>query len=450
MADVTAVLRSTVPGNGFSGEDVDGDGDFDADDEVKILDDSVLTPKVREAIEALMSSTDYAIRAEDYKVLTLGVPVGFVENLKQKIDQKKFGPTNLDARQNDVIKLKVYKIDMLNPDIVYKPKEFLFEMSRFVARADSLVKSTTAQAGGILDIVKRFPTRDYTQSFSSGGSDVQYLQAQKDESEALGSPDYFFLTQKEKNSLLTNHVVSYLLESYLRVLTGTSTADHHFDMSSSPPLVESAFIENIVNYHVNNFTALKNLSQNASSVPPRGNVLFSSAQRSKKSTSGISPMDALEQYKDSSPVERQPAAAPPRTISESITQLKSADVQALTHQLGVINEFCRSLTPQADPLPVSKRLIKPKLFDRVFNVLIDPHSFDIDLDAVNRTPHGKQALELMVNKGDVMLSKRMEAPGAGARVSTKRFESRYRSKAQGNISFEKYFVAIETVGEEEG
>jgi hypothetical protein len=69
VADVSAILRSNAQNSGFSGEDVDGDGDFDADDEVKVLDDSVLTPKVRDAIEALMTSTDYAIKPEDHKIV---------------------------------------------------------------------------------------------------------------------------------------------------------------------------------------------------------------------------------------------------------------------------------------------------------------------------------------------------------------------------------------------
>jgi hypothetical protein len=475
VADLTAALSPSNQGSGFSFEDVDSDGDFDADDEIKCLDDSVITPKVRDAIEVVLSSAPFVDKkASDYKIMTVGVPVGFIDNLRLKVDSTKI--KNTSPRQGDVAKIKVYKVDLLNPDIIYKPQEFLFEMSRFIARPDELIKPVEAQAATLLDIMKKFPTRDYSQTLVEGGTTVQYLQAQKDEIEALSGADYAFLSQKEKNSLFFNHVMSHLLEVYIKVMTGVTTAEHHFDIVPPTPYMDKATIENIVNNHVSNFVAARRVSQTSTGDQAQGGLLFAgSSQRSKKKskdslrdgasnnsgqtpfdgytdssgTAGLSPSSALAQFKNNKPVERAPSVSPDQTLDQNLAQLSQENIPAIAHQLGVINEFARALTPQSDPVSVSKRLMKPKQFDRTFNILLDPHSFEINVDSINRTPHGKETLDFLISKGDVVASKKPTALNQGAKFSTKRFENRERCTSQGDIMFEKYFVAIETFDGEE-
>ena len=109
----------------------------------------------------------------------------------------------------------------------------------------------------------------------------------------------------------------------------------------------------------------------------------------------------------------------------------------------------RMLTPQSNSLYVSRRMIAPKQFDRVFNVIIDPYDFKVDIDKTSATPYGKSALELMIKSGEIVPTSSPSAMFMGRReTSVVTHEFRPRDASQGDMTFEKYIVTIETLGED--
>lgn len=422
-------------------------------EDVKILDEFVVGSSLAKVLEDVFSNEQFSsIKAQNQKILTVGIPLGFVSSLRKKVDVFKTKKASQDVRQNDIINIKLYKIDLQSPDIVYRPKEFLFELSRFPVRNDDLIKPITdGQSKNILDISKHFPTRDYSQIFSPTGAQVQYLQSQNNEIEALSSKDYSFLSEKKKKQLYTNHVMSYLLECYLKVMTGVSTADHQFNLAKPESIFEPAFSEYFFNYHLNNFSLEGQATAAGSSTASQQAKLFSSTSRigsNKKSNTtfnvnGYSAIEALSHYEN---VEKK---STPNLIDASVLSISQKETRAISHQISVLNETARTLSDISDPDLVLKRILTPKQFDRIFNISFDPYTFEIDVDSTNSTPHGKAALQIMINRGDILLQNIPTVTHLGFMQPKQAYSYRERNKSQGELLMEKYFIAIETADEEE-
>ena len=123
------------------------------------------------------------------------------------------------------------------------------------------------------------------------------------------------------------------------------------------------------------------------------------------------------------------------TIDQAIKALDKQPAKLSEFLLATSNEANRTLTPQSNILSVAKRLIMPNIFDRVFNIAVDPFSFEINVDETNKTPYGGSALKQLILSGD-------------ATYVFDKVLLRKRYAAEGELLFEKYFVAIETVGDE--
>jgi hypothetical protein len=452
VADLQHALATDLASGATQG-DIDGSGKFDADDEVKALDDSVITPQLRDALLGHVSTAEFATtKAYNKKILTVGIPLGFARLLKQKIDIGKLQSTSFKNKQNDIIRINVYKVDLQNQDIIYKPQKFLFELSRFPVRNnDYILPVDTNQPGGISvnDIVNAIPTRDASKSFGDGAN-VQYRVAYGNVSTTpFDDASYSFMTQDEQDELLRNHVDSYLWEVYVKVMTGVSTADHNFDLVTPPRSVEQDFIKTMVEHVVHRAAALTLSMPKSTSSPSVGGFLFAGAAKKPKFASAPS-SPATFDFTVTAPISSL-VQKPPSTLTTSLSTMSPKQTPFLLHTLGTISNFANMMTPLASGLVLSKRLIQPKQFDRVFNIMIDPDDFEIDYARTVSTPYGKQAFELMVTKGDVVPVTN-QSPSQFSFASANQgneFRAHDRDKGEGDLIFEKYIVNVETFGEEE-
>lgn len=488
--------RDALPDNG----DVDGDGDFDADDELKILDDSVVSPRLKNALYGVFGTADFASsKGYNKKIITVGIPLGFTRRLKQRVSLSNLKKSTFIDKQNDVVSVVIYKVDLENSDIVYKPKKMLFELSRFPVRNDKWFLSIPDKPS-IADIVHAIPTRDFGQSQATA-TEITYWSLNTQDvnngrKAAFSDVTYDFLSQQEKNDIINNHVMSYILEVYAKLTTGIDLGDHHFDLVEQDKAMDGDFIKTITEHHVAHTTNLF-ASQNASNSEtqtPTGGVLFSttaikkagyvshpgSAQQAStyptlSNASGIAgsinQATQFQKIKVQQPVVKTLEAQQNiGTLSANLSGMSHRNVPVMLHGLRTISNLSHMVTPLADPVAVSKRIISPKQFDRVFNVIIDPDEFEIDYDKTVRTPHGSAALKQMILKGDVIpatenhlsrlitkvaitdLNKnplgRPFVQGRAAQTHSL-FRFRDRDKTQGDLTFEKYFVTVETYGEEE-
>lgn len=509
--------------------DVDADGDFDSDDEIAILDDSLVSPKIRDILYGYFKLPGMTGEtAANKKVMTVGLPLGFSRRLNQKVKVSKQKRSSFNQKQNDVIEVLVYKLDLLNQDIIYHPLKFLFELSRFPVRNDGFFRAVPDGATAD-DIAKSFPMRDFEEAFEEGSS-LSYWNPDNEgdlaDRIALDADSYDFLTSDEKEQIVNNHLMSYMCEIYLRLLTGIETADHNFDIDMEDEKdirpVESEFIRTITTHrmnHISRFTGFN--SQFAQRIPDTGPSLISGRTRQLSSLhsprpgalfnstlikslpitntltrhnllstprlssfSGVasSSRSKLKNFKSS-----KPTSIPVKTakelerstlsLSTSLNDISERKVYSAVQALRTISHFTRIRTSLSDGGMMQKGLMRPKQFDRVFNLLIDPDDFEIDYDKTMETEFGKETFNTLLKRGEIepsgidrlsrnnqrssrVLFKYSVTQGSAARRAAKgsgspairevsNFRSKRRDAKEGDASFEKYFVVVKTYGEED-
>lgn len=446
---------------------VSDDSDSDDASAIKVLDDSVVSPKTRDALYRVMSSDEFTTKKGfNKRVMTVGVPVGFSHRLLQTSSAKGRYP-RLAGKQADIVRVNVYKVDMEHSDLVFKPQKFLFELSRFPVRNDAHYLNISKTSSN-LEAIASIPMRDFSAE-SSG--DVEYIVSRPGSPTdgkriAFSDGSYSFLSFEEKLELARNHVMSYLLETYVKLLTGLSMADYHFDAVSVPKQTSSAtFVKQLVDgkmSHLSQKPVSEQLS-GASEGPRVGGSVFSNSQpRGSSQKSGTGRSSQPKRKSNSSgtggSIDQASQFNDPQTdsggsddqidpLSKSLSSIKKHRIPLAMHEMKTINSFSNMVTSHSDGAAVSRRLMSPKQFDRVFNIVVDPDDFEIDVKATQASEHGKTLLRQMVEQGKVIAQPGQLQLRQGAQPEqTYRFVE--RDKGEGDLSFDKYFVAVETYDEE--
>ncbi len=469
------------------------------DNEIRSLDDSVMTPPLADAFYGLFSDQEYATsKGFNKKIMTVGVPLGFTTRMKQVVNISKLKKSSFVNKQEDIVKVVVYKVDLENSDIIYKPLTYLFEMSRFPVRNSNTFLSVPGNPT-IEDVVAAIPTRDIAQNSNDSAGTIDYMSTKdadvsKLHNVAFDDPSYDFLSQRQKFEILQNHVTSYMLEVYIRLMTGLNVADNQFNIVEPPNPVGQDFVQLITQHqmaHIADNAALARVNVSAvakGAQPLTGGVMFrttsigSSPTSSEKAGSSGTPRTPNNSSGRSGNVNimRQFQSIPTANVSTqsiqqqsvpslefSMSRMTARNTSQVMHDLRTISNAARMIMPVSDPVAIAQQLIKPKQFDRVFNVIVDPDDFEVDYGKTTATPQGKQALEQMIKRGDILVV----TPGESAQGSTaalnfglnaprdfvqghiepnvNKYRFRTRDKNEGDLAFEKYIVTVESFDEEE-
>jgi hypothetical protein len=486
------------PVGGYSHLDPDKDGDFDSQDEIKVIDELEVTPPYRDVLYGYFKTPEFTTRkAINKKILSVGIPLGFTNRLKSKVDavdgvglkrnQNEINQQRvlqLKESQTDIIALEVYRVDMLNPDIVHKPKQFMFEMSRFPVRNHDMLLGVN-DGSTIDDIISAVPTRDFQQSTEyddAADKRISYYPRNgslpKGFNASMSTKTYDFLTQEQKNDVLTNHIVSYFLETYIHVMTGTSVAEHHFDLIEPAPLVDQEVVKLMANSAVQFLDVT--FTKPTAPVEPSTDVMFfanavgkalqatqqkaGQSQKQEKKKEISTPFGDIK--KVNYPQDEKKTTFPYDAILKALKEKEKQDfLQKVAETMKQVNAVKKMYTSMVDHLAASRQLMLPKQFDRVFNIIVEPDDFEIDYDKTMETPHGKTALEQLIKNNNVIevinpnIASATVVGKLGVKVSnqaafnpssaqmspTKKYKFRGRDKSEGDLTFDKYFVVIRSV-----
>lgn len=440
--------------------DANSDGEASTDELHVLLDDSIISKNMKNAIFGALSSNDYASRkGYNKKILTVGIPLGFVQHLKQKFNIADVDDVSTLNKQSDIVNVVVYKVDIQHDDIVYKPLKFLFELSRFSVRNDTAYLEMPS--GPTLDdVINSIPTRDYgtmtynTVTYAAGGPQVA-----RGVDVTFNDQSYSFLSNAEKRQLLRNHTLSLVLEHYIRIMTGASVGEHHFNIVDHEMVLDPSMLSMMVD----GFMQTLNDVVAPSSVVDSGiGKLFSFMPSAKKSTASLS----ATQSSVSDQLQQRISG------NAAVKNCSSSNVPLALLGLSTINGLSKTMSSVSEPMMAKRRMLSPKMFDRVLNIIIDPDDFEIDYKNTVKTPQGKQALEQLIKKGDVVhitstQTTALESGTAGRNgtidlnvlanrqllmntidLGVGSFKLRDRDKGSSDAAFERYFVTIETYGEE--
>jgi hypothetical protein len=367
------------------------------------LDRSIISPNETKLMKLLFSFPAFRkTRGENLKILSVGIPAGFSTHFQNEvgINEKRFDSIN--EKEKDVIQINVYRKNIEFEDIVFAPKHYLFEMSRFVSRASlnelEVIEGFNPEALAALGITFM---RDYSKR--SKGNDVNLAGF-------LLSEEYKFLENSQKISLVFNHLSSYLLEIYVKLATGISLDETDYLVNQD--LLEGRMDDDVRQQFQDLITVYV---QGISGQPLTIDQLKSSSPEIKKL------LDKIDTFSLDTNFTKQ--ITPPILPGVS----RSAAIE-ITEDL--IN-FLKLYTPKSlltGGKSQGQRITSPKIFERIFNLAVDPDDFEIDLEATLETKAGSRTYAAIAQR------KLLETP--------KKLKQRPKNK---NIQFEQFFVTISTV-----
>ncbi len=371
-----------------------------ATDDLSILDDTTISGNLRNAFYAFFAQDKFASKKSfNSRILTVGLPNGFTQSIREKIRLDKMDK-NYKKAQVDVVNLTCYKIDVEYQDVIFKPQKFLFEMSRFVLKNESDIEPIGIDAD-MRSIIRAVPTRDYSVEIYDS---VDLLNKKALEKTPLfTNPQYSFLNDDQKMKMLENHISSHFLEIYLRMLTGIATAEYNFelllnqnDRTSDKHTIEEQFMKKLIVSRVN------------------------------------------------SRVER-PVTWEEITAFGYLEAQSHKRVNIIKNDIRTIQDLARVSTAVSNPDYEATRLLRPKEFERVFHVIVDPDDFEIDVLETQKTAQGREAMaKLLKQKILIDIDENSVVTSDRAYVD-KRYKIVDRLVSENNLIFEKYFTTFETV-----
>jgi len=419
----------------------------------RLLDEGAILPAVRDAVFGYMSLDDAASNAAyNKRILTVGIPAGFTQRLKQRVSVSDQRRSAFSGGRVDVVNVVVYKVDVQNPDVVYKPVRFLFEMARFPVPYTTGRWLQLPEQPSMADVVRCVPTQRFafgsTSRVIAGGSTVEYASpisspSERSQQAAFSDRSYDFLSELQKAQLLTNHVTSQLMESYVRMLTGLDVSERSFALRRSARTITTTAARTLVEHVIDSV-------RTPTAPTAAGNRLFATSIAGGRQPPATSQFNGVQPAQD-------PTGGRSSGLATDVSQLTSDQLINLLEGVRSINVLSNALSTVSDPEAVRLAVMTPKIFDRVFNVVVDSRDFDVDVQRTVSTPFGKQALELLVLHGDVIpgsptdrtpqqLAALVDVQALG-RSDLDDVRLRPRDRAQGDLIADKYFVTVESFDE---
>lgn len=397
--------------------DVDFDSAVSNEDYNEILDDSIITPIMKNILFSLLKSQQYtSTKGYNKKILTVGLPIGFTEKFQQLTNLTQNKNLSNKKQQNDIIAINLYKIDVRNPDVVWKPKQFLFEMSRFVSK-DCKNHLDFKSNMSILDMCNSFATRDLTQESFTKNDTLFYGNSTQD-SKIFSTSDYDFLSLEQKNELIQNHVLSFIAELYVKFLTNMSLTENTFTILQST--VNEIITQDLAQSLLRN--RLQVLLQASKNVSDSSTNLFSNLDKQTFET-----------------IDMNIALGNITSVNDLIEAIPQSQVENIVNEIRAINVFCNTKSVYTNSDVIANQIFMPKQFDRIFNIFVDPDDFYIDFVETTKTFEGNEALKKLIENNDII--------NISTDVTTPSYKQTSKDKVDGDVSFDKYYVNVQTLGE---
>jgi hypothetical protein len=354
--------------------------------QLQFIPNSSTDVNVRSCILSLLNQASFRDTNEAglrYRLLTVGIPSGFSKNLADRINGDTLTSNSFQRTKNfDLIYVKVYKRSLEFPQVVFKPRRFLFDMSLFPNGYSDL---NIRPLDTFESILQRASLKDYQNYIRPRVINLQNI---IDDDGYSSIPD-----PSVKRGMFQNHVVSDLLTSYIQSLT-------------TMRLNEMTFVDTqSATWRALSLGDGTDLSPKFSELARR--YLIDKRTQDIRSNPTLRPLPDL-------PIQEM-------LTSPSVDQGTKDTLKLLT--FGNI---------AFKPENALAELLSPKVFERVFTIPLNVDSFEIDHEATTATESGREFME----KGFV---RSMLDPNAGVGVY------KFKPRTHSDSVIEDYFVTIELV-----
>jgi len=154
------------------------------------------------------------------KIISVGIPQKICRRLWTSASSLK----GSSDRKNKLVKINLYKVNALKPELVYLPLKYFFDLGRFQTRVlQHFIDSGFSISGNQNFELKNIPIlKSKTKSEMSPSDSFSLINNQ------LDSFNDYALSDKEKAALINNHSISFLMEEYLRYISGTPFDENRY------------------------------------------------------------------------------------------------------------------------------------------------------------------------------------------------------------------------------
>lgn len=335
-----------------------------------------------------------SLKGNNKKIISVGIPPRLIRSIhtaqKLSTDSSKF------TRQN-LVRIKLYKLDRMHPDVVYLPKSYLFEMTRFPTRV-AANWNFNYFLNGEFDLFST-PTK-----FMTSNGDILL---HKNFSDAFPNQYYgSVLKDDEKSEIYVNHSISFLCEEYLRWFTDCKFDESRYtnftQVNSALPSTENQYL---------NF---------ASSAISSNSATVIDATKIQKANNQVT---AFFRDPASGRAYKMPLNLQTAQLNQTAEKVYSIPVDKTVRSYFMNETFF--LSPD-----ISKRKMSYfKKFDRVFSILVDPDDFYVDESLTNSS-----TLQSMKNIGILT---------GGETINGGKSPYRHRDTMPNDPSYNEYFVTVE-------
>jgi len=357
---------------------------------VTMLDDTVMQLPTLLALGSALSEKRFQqLAAQNLRIISVGLPAGFSKQLQERVDVRLTkGTTKLQRKEQDVVTINVYKRDAGYPEIVFKPQKVVFELSRFVF-VDSAFALAASKEPSFMSFSKLM---EIARTVDLGDTIVSPDVLTSSDKDLRDSSEYDFLSPDEKEALRANHVMSALLTQYIKMISGVSLDESAFpisfgDITVPVAVTDPALLKELIEARV----------KTVANIPA-----FDAA------TDSVSSLD----------------------ISAEKKNKIACDVKHLA-------ALAFSRTTLGDPTAETKAALTPKLFERIFNVPVDPDDFLVDVELTRKSTSGAAALDAYVASGEFQ-----HIDDRDGTVTSYALADKNRQRT--DTVLEQYFVTIST------
>lgn len=340
-------------------------------------DPSFLAPAAEQMLFAMLREPRFKQgEASNLKIITVGLPTGFKSSLRdiEIEDESLPGP----EREADVISINIYRRDLEFEDIIFKPMEFTFELSRFtqispftkIKRGKSLLSVSNSIAAD--EKIKTFNIQvDEDFKWTSAGTAGGLNGRSETILNVAQSPGYDWMPEADKKRMFQNHIINYFLNLYLKLLTD-------IDFSESTFLINNT-VSQMKADDKDRDRFVKLMLKKVKQVAGRTITLDDLKQtdpRMKKLLDRLENNDATEGINGK--------------IESAFADITSeANIEITENIVNFMNSFSPdSFLTGADV--TAARLTSPKLFERIFHMAVDLDNFEIDVKQTMATRAGRK------------------------------------------------------------
>lgn len=386
-------------------------------DDLKMFDDSFVSKASVNVLKAALSDSAFNTqRGSNIRLVSVGLPHGFSAKLRNNFKISTFAEQIISKpKQNDVVVLDIYKIDVRYPDLVFKPISKVFELSRFAVRNEKMFSAVNV-GSGLNKALDAVPTKDY--------SNIANPTTTYGVDKVTGDVNYNFMSKDDIQSMVRNHVLSYLLEMYFRLMTGIPASERELfiadpDEADTPaPFITKAI--------------LTHAADKVFQIPVESNFKVEPSRFLSKIDREVNSFVALA---SNTGVAAKTAVFGKQNISLELFPRRFFNW--FVGHAGAASDAGKKHTVYSNTEQTAKRLLSPKLFERIFWVAIDPDDYEIDYEETMSSPVGQSTFTRLQQVGEIEVQ--TTTVGQSSRDV---YKMRDLKTTQQELVFEKYFTTV--------